>query len=114
MSSRSSSPVGSRAPFQEPLPLWRAPLPAPRPALAIRLPPLKLWTCDGCHALYPSDVYQCDDCLGSDEDEEEDEEEAKSDEEEENPWYCHVCDDFCSNGGGLCRRCARELAGVRC
>lgn len=83
-----------RAGFQEPLPVRVA----PRPALSIRVPPLKVWTCDSCHNVYPNDVYQCDDCAEDEEDEEEDCSGS-------NPWYCRVCDDFCSNGRGICRRC---------
>lgn len=108
-----------RAPFQEPLPrppflsplavaaaLAASPSPfvLPPPALRIRLPPLKIWTCDGCHCVYPDDVEDCDECSG---DEEEEEEEGGGD-----PWYCRYCEDFCSNGRGICRQCEREGVAV--
>lgn len=66
----------------------------PLPALRIRIPPLKTWKCCGCRAVYPEEVEVCELCDFSD-----------SESEGYNEWYCRVCDDFCSNGGGLCRRC---------
>jgi hypothetical protein len=91
---KASKSVG-RAYFLEPLPT-RVP---PRPALRIRLPPLKVWTCDQCACVYPNDVYGCDNCAMDGEDSEEE------GEGEYDPWYCCHCDDFCPNGAGICRRC---------
>ena len=80
----------SRAPFQEPLPVAVA----PRPQLTIRAPALRTWRCRDCRAVLQEDFTVCPDCA-----------EEEESEEEQNEWYCRYCDDFCSNGGGLCARC---------
>jgi hypothetical protein len=94
-------PASPRAGFLEPLPV----VVAPRPSLKIRVPALRTWRC-GCGAVLQEDFAECPDCAEEDESEEDESEE----DEEQNEWYCRICDDFCSNGLGLCGRCERAGA----
>lgn len=91
---RRRAAASPRAGFLEPLPVAVA----PRPSLQIRVPALRTWRCLQCSAVLQEDFTECEDCAAADEEHEEDE-------EEQNCWYCRYCDDFCSNGLGICVRC---------